>query len=89
MDLEALAVMRAEEQLQSGAWRTRGEYENGPPPMQSDARKSASAAGRCPVFGCHRKVRARGLCDTHYRNAMRDGLTQSEYRAKRRAERAA
>lgn len=73
LDLEALACVRAEEQLRSDVWKI-PEKETTPEPLL--ALKTDGAEGRCGAFGCKRKIRARGFCDMHYRRAIRFGLIE-------------
>ena len=62
--LERLALLRAEEQYESGSWR------NDPPDKSQIALyKPNPAPGRCVIVGCHRLAARRGLCWMHY---MRD-----------------
>ena len=57
LDLEALAVERAEAQLAAGAWRERTK-EHVPVCLRED---------------CNRRAFARGLCRSHYEVARRSG----------------
>ncbi len=63
MDLEALAVMRAEEQMREGAWKREDRSPDAGPPLN---KTHAPADGRCIRWGCKGKVRCKGLCPTHY-----------------------
>lgn len=47
------------------------------------------APGRCGARYCNRSARALGLCDKHYRQARRQGLTEAEFRATQREQSAA
>lgn len=58
MDLEALAMARAEEQLEAGAWK--------PLPHEREDVE-------CSEPGCRKRVFCRGLCRPHYRAAFRSG----------------
>ena len=74
MDLEALALRRAEEQDRSESWRIEDSREE-----RLREFKTRTSPGMCRVFGCSRQVNAKcrlshgakGMCEAHYRRWLR------------------
>jgi hypothetical protein len=80
VNLEAIAIRRAEEQLDAGTWRRPERYEAKAKQTGRDIKPKKKRAtywgGRrnreCSVTGCRKKHHAKGFCERHYQQA-KDG----------------